>query len=168
MKLIISRGKFGVSPEALKRLIARGSKAVWTLDKKKLIDGDDSIKLNFESSVDIGDGYKLLNMDGFILRFVAIYKDEESCIYSARLERSCPIFIGIVEEMGEEASDFGCLLEVVEIPDNIPECIDLDPDDNDAEEQRICWLLENDDEGNERVIIRKVELVNIKEYQFID
>jgi hypothetical protein len=158
MKLIIVGGEFEVSVEALKRLIAGGSEAVVTLNKEKFSESDVSIKTNFEKSVDVGDGYKQLNMDGFIKKFLAIYRDEDSYMFMAKLVRRCPIFIRIVEEMGREAGGPGCTLRVVEVPDNIPECVDLDPNDAEPEEQRECWLLQDDDEGNECVMIRKVEL----------
>lgn len=124
MKLVINKchGGFGVSAEALKRLIALDSKGVEVYDAKEYYGGNNpnfahrDWRKDYEERLakcdDAGDGYRKDSWGS------TLYKDERVYSYD-RDARTDPALISVVEEMGEAANGFCAKLTVVEIPDGV-------------------------------------------------
>ena len=112
-KIVINTcfGGFGVSTEAMKRLISEGSVGVGKYTEAEY----SRSSIDKEPFLDVGDGYKVswikdvLYKDGFVYTFDD-YRDEV---------RADPILIRIVEEMGDAANGEHAFLKVVEIPDGV-------------------------------------------------
>lgn len=123
MKIVINTcfGGFGVSTEALKELIKRGSKAVEAMAVQNYYGGEgvfrETWRAEYEKDLarcaDCGDGYLAHSF------LHTLYKD--GMVYSLDYDekfRSDPALVAVVEEMGsEKASKPISKLKVVEIPD---------------------------------------------------
>ena len=118
MKLVINRcyGGFGVSTEALKLLIARGSKAVEVSEPENYYGrrGLSGYEEDVAKSRDAGDGYRCNPFVG------TLYRDGK--IYNYRSDhdtRNDPVLISVVEELGEKANGEFADLSIVEVPDDV-------------------------------------------------
>jgi len=108
MKIVINNcfGGFGLSTEAMKRLIAGGSSGVVASTETEYRGGRERDE-NFK---DAGDGYEV----GWIVD--VLYK--EGMVYRFNDDvRTCPVLIRVVEAMGKAANGDCADLKVIEIPD---------------------------------------------------
>ena len=110
MKIVINRcyGGFGLSPQAIKRLVMKKSELVKKFPLK-------AWEQDFrENPTDIGDGFKVPSVwyTGAIAKGDTVYCIDET-------KRSHPDLVSVVEEMGRDAWGKYAKLKVVEIPDGV-------------------------------------------------
>lgn len=113
MKIAINKcyGGFGVSTEALKKLIALNSKTVEVHKEDEYFVGSRKEEA-YGKAVDAGDGYL---KDGFVN---VLYKDGKIYSFNAAEEyRSDPALIQVIEEMGDAANEKWSKIKIIEIPD---------------------------------------------------
>lgn len=120
MKVVINRcyGGFGVSTEAMKRLIELDSRAIEVHNPKEYYGGNRDWEADYhrdlENARDVGDGYQAQEWGS------VLYKDGRIFTFERDAElRNDPALIRVIEEMGELASGRFAKLAVVEIPDDV-------------------------------------------------
>lgn len=128
MKVVINAdyGGFGVSIEAMKRLIAGGSKFVKVMDEREYFGGmtreESSEKYKKDGYTtlgkykDVGDGYLASTLGSTLYKDDKVYSFEDYDIAS----RSCPVLVKIVEEMGEDSWGDYAHLKIINVPDSTP------------------------------------------------
>jgi len=120
MKIVINRcyGGFGLSPEAVKLYFEKMNIPIYVVQMKEKEDWDwdkpkeyTLLDKNKYNSLFPWFTTKPLNDDGTMV--------EGSHFFIHNIERTDPILIDVVEELGEKSWDGTSELEVVEIPDGI-------------------------------------------------
>lgn len=116
MKIVINAcyGGFGLSTEAMKRLIAEGSAGIEVMDEAEY-HGGKARGLGSETFDDAGDGYEV----GWIKD--VLYKDGKVYTHDFRRGelRSDAALVRVVAEMGVDANGQNAQLKIVEVPDDV-------------------------------------------------
>ena len=131
MKVVINRcfGGFGVSAEAMLLLIERKAKGVQTSPLKEW--------KNKGKTVPFKRGFKTFSR--LFRHYVLVKGDKVYTFSSYSKDRSDPVLVGVVEELGEEANGECSELKVVDVPDDIMwEITDYDGMER-VEEVRRSW-----------------------------
>jgi hypothetical protein len=142
MKVAINAcfGGFGLSTEAMKLLVARGSAAVKVQSLHDYTGGRmELMAVEHSPLVDVGDGFQaqtflpdVLHRDGMVYTFEADYEE--------RSERTDPHVIAVIEDLGARANGNCADLRVIEIPDGVEWEIDeYDGREHVAERHRTWW-----------------------------
>lgn len=126
MKVVINKchGGFGLSPQAVKCLVVKGSELVKKFPLKPW-------EQDFLETTDIGDGFKVSST--WCKEVIA--KDDTVYIIDYT-KRSHPDLVGIVEKMGSDAWGEHAELEVVEVPDDANWRIE----EYDGKERIVVWF----------------------------
>lgn len=126
MKVVINRcyGGFGVSPEAMKRLIELDSKVIKVYDPKEYYGGNNpnfadrdwkaDYDREFAAANDVGGGYRAQRFGGVLFKDGRVFTSERDDHL-----RSDPALVRVVEEMGDKANGECASLAVVTIPDDV-------------------------------------------------
>ena len=139
MKIVINKcfGGFSLSPKAIKRLAELKGEKCYFFEDKYLDDNRKYIPISLEEACKNGFSiaFKVNNPDDYISwknwnsmssdERTAINKKYESIYLTSRPEdRTDPLLIKVIEELGDEASGSCAELRIVEIPDGIDYEID--------------------------------------------
>ena len=109
MKVVVNRcfGGFGLSAKAMKRLIEEGSPGIKVMLLKEY-GGEDDLR---------GDWYEDAG-DGFVVGFSPDVLCKDGKVYHWNDEnRTDPVLLRVIEELGPEANNSYSDLEIVDIPD---------------------------------------------------
>jgi len=106
-------GGFGVSIEAMKALVERGSDVIATVTMEEYTRGN--ILPSFLAElVDAGDGYQTQKWARSLFKDGLVYYIERE-----REGRTDPILVNVVEELGEMANGPHAELKIVDVPDDV-------------------------------------------------
>lgn len=125
-KIVINRcyGGFGLSPLAQKRYLELSGKGCYFYKQMKyehLGDEDEYVRISIK---DAESGMFVYTLTEDLGEKITKLPRDDTFWYDGNLERTDPILIQVVEELGEEASDKLAELEIVNIPDDIEWQID--------------------------------------------
>ena len=117
MKVVINKcyGGFGLSPEAILKLYAMGSKVIDAHPAKEYF-GKGSFR-SLESSLCEWKEYLSSPVKHGL--FLTVFSPDEAFVLSFGGARDDPDLVSAVEEMGDSAAGRFAKLEVVEIPDGV-------------------------------------------------
>ena len=135
MKIVINKcyGGFGLSTEAMKKLIKRGCRAITVMTIDEYTGGRGIGKGVYEILNDVGDGFQTQAIESVLFKDGNVYMYE----YSNRHDQD---LVAVVEEMGSKlASQQSAKLKVVEIPDGVDYAIDNYDGIESVHEQHRVW-----------------------------
>lgn len=122
MKIVINKcyGGFGLSPKAIKRYLELQGKECFFYKQ---------VKYRHEGDVDT---FEMITDPGTTFSFTTVTKDlgkivtdaeqlyaDDIYFYHGDLERTAPILVQVVEELGADANGWAASLHVADIPDGI-------------------------------------------------
>lgn len=120
-KIVLNRcyGGFGLSPVAQKRYLELSGKGCYFYKQTKydhLGEGDEYVRISIK---DAESGMFVYTLTKDLGKTINKLPDDDTYWYDGNLERTDPILVQVIEELGKKANDKFSELEVVNVPDDV-------------------------------------------------